>query len=143
MVNLEEQIKIAEDALTKMREELKQNKKLELTTSAYRIWGDGNITENFNVSNYTSAGATRATKKLAEIASKNMVTRNRLEAYAMQIDPEWKDVIGQISYYIFTDDSQKFDFGSTTYTRQVGCVHMSKETAEIICKALNAGEIEL
>ncbi len=143
MTNLEEQIQIAENALLNMKEELKQSKKLELTANAYKIWGDGSFIENFNTSDYTEVGATRATKKLAEIASKNMVIRNKLEAYAMQIDPEWRDEIGIRSYYIYINHNNHYDYSYSTHTRSMGTVFMPEEIAIKICGALNNGDITL
>ncbi len=142
MTNLQEQIQIAEDALLKMKEEFKQSEKLELLHVGRTIYTDGDIGISCTAKQRLN-GATRATRELAEIASNNMITRNRLEAYCHQLEPEWRDNIGQKSYYLYVDESGAYSIGSTVYIRQTGTVHMSHKTAEIICKKLNTGEIEL
>jgi len=102
-----------------------------------------NKTDRRDTSNAVQRGAFRATKELAEIADKNMVVRNKLEAFAMQLDPEWRDEgIPNTAYHMLKGQSSYFT-GCVQAVRAVGTVYMSKETAETICEKLNSEEITL
>lgn len=97
-------------------------------------------------SQYLISGAYRDTKVLADISLKRMTEANKLEAYAMQIDPEWKADWngGKDNYFIgYTNSLYIYRVASLSNTMDIGVVYMSHKTADIICKALNAGEITL
>ena len=139
---LQEQIETMREELAKMETELAESEKVELTKGEYQFHAHGGVNTNVYVW-ATKVGVTRATKELAEIASKNMVTRNKLEAYVHQIDPDWRDLgIGNKAYRIVKDKNEYFITWDETF-RTLGSVYMSQSTAEQICKWLNDGKIKL
>ena len=141
---LKQNIEKMKAELAKMEAELEKSEKVELEKFNYGINGVGQISDKHYKSEFNAnAGMTRATKELAEIASKNMVSRNKLEAYAMQLEPEWRDVFN-ISYFIYYDlINNMYSVGSHNGVRHIGNVYMSKQTAETICQWLNEGRITL
>lgn len=118
--------------------QLKQHNKLELKGgSGYYISSTFGVDSTSLAHKETvTRGAFRATKELAKIADKNMVTRNRLEAYVHQIQGD-----GEGRYTMFHNGSA-YCIGKLGL-KYLGTVYMKEKTAEILCKALNAGEIEL
>ena len=105
--DIKQEIEIAKAQLDKLKEKLLINEKLELKCNNYYINGDGYVSW-VNISEKSSRlGGTRATKELAEIASKNMVTRNKLEAWVheRQGDSTGSKIINRISdgEYIATE----------------------------------------
>lgn len=144
---LQEQIDTMREELAKMESKLAEFEKVELNQGEYLIWSHGDIDRISGVQEFkndcTNSGATRTTKELAEIASKNMITRNRLEAYAHQIDPEWRDTgIGTVVYEIYSIGGYYKKYPHTN-NRTLGAVYMSESTAEQICEWLNDGLISL
>lgn len=141
---LQQQIQTMESELAKMKVELEQSEKVKL------IGGKGYYIDEINPCyNFNSAGKSvenglfRATKELAEIASKNMIQRNKLEAYAMQIDPEWRDVGTGRTTAHFIQKGEEYEVSWDFNVRVLGTVYMSKPTAETLCEWLNDGRIEL
>ena len=142
--------------LVEVREALKQvqnrvdelfkaDEKLELTEGSYLFTLSGEIKSDdrwwTNVT--VQAGATRQTPELAEIASKNMIERNRLEAWVMEREPEWSDDrYDQLSYILLVNE-QGYHISSNISSRYLSAIYMSKETAEWICERLNDGRIVL
>ena len=125
------------DKMEKLKSELEQSEKCELAEGVYCITTGGNLSTIWGTSNIIN-GATRVTKELAERASKNMVQRNRLEAWVHQIqgDGEGDSFISK-----FNDDHV---LGKTVNGRRtLGAVYMKQETAEWICDRLNDGRVTL
>ena len=133
-MNLENDIKRIEQVLAYMKKQLVQQNKLELKNTGYYLNTDGSIIEGIHSS--AIHGATRLTKELAKTASRNMVARNRLEAHVHEIQGD-----GEGKYIIYNSGN----IYSCVYVSQIylGAVYMEIETAEILCEALNNGEIEL
>ena len=75
------------------------------------------------------------------MASKNMLTRNRLEAWVHQIQGNHNDILkysiklvrDRYSPKVSVDDAENI----------IGAVYMKKETAEWICERLHDGRITL
>ena len=139
---LQQNIEKMEAELQQMKLELEKCDKVKLEGGKYYINGYGHVEKYDATPVDIKNGATRATRELAEIASKNMVARNKLEAYAMQLEPEWRDVIGIPAYYIYKNKNI-FMVGSFCEHRHIGCVYMSKQAAETLCEWLNDGRITL
>ena len=93
--------------------------------------------------NYRQAGAIRATKELAEIASKRMIQANKLEAYASVLEPDYVWVEGDRFTSIYYCPKFKEYSTETTDLISIGVPKMSKPTAEKLCELLNNEEINL
>ena len=138
---IKQEIETAKAQLDKLEEKLLRRKKLELNKACYYKFGHyGEVlsTEQFINYNTIKLGFGRETKELAEVASKNMITRNRLEAWIheRQGDGEgyWRIQISEGYYKAVSWDSM---------SKILGAVYMSQETAEWICESLNDGRISL
>jgi len=87
------------------------------------------------------------TKELAEIAMKNSNTRNKLEAYSREIDPDWRECWDRVqlnNYYIWLHvESGRYRVENTKYTKQLGTVYMSRKAAERTADDLNNKEITI
>jgi len=146
METLQEKINRLETELNEAREQLKNEDvfRLKEYDDGYRyiVCGDGEI-DDHGSKKYTIQGRRRATIELAEICRDNSRKRDLLEAYAHQIDPEWRD--GGIDTEAWCiREVGKGRYGTYfQYLRILGAVYMRKETAEKICKALNDGVITL
>jgi len=132
---LEQNIKNMEAELAKMKEELARSEKIEIEYQPHRmVLPSVSTTQEAS----TQLGFNRATKELAEIASKNMIARNKLEAYAHQIQGN-----SDGSYGIYIIPSS----GKYSYTENqlnfTGSVRMYLSTAQQICEWLNDGRISL
>jgi len=94
METLQEKINRLETELNEAREQLKNEDVFRLKEYKdgcnYVVFGDGRIDDYFGKES-TKQGRRRATKELAEICRDNSRKRDLLEAYAYQIDPEWRD----------------------------------------------------
>ena len=142
LVEAQEALKQAQD---KVDELIKADETLELTEGSYLFTLSGEIKSDdrwwTNVT--VQAGATRQTPELAEIASKNTIERNRLEAWVMEREPEWRDNrYDQLSYVLLINE-QGYHISSNISSRYLGAIYMSKETAEWIVARLNDGRIVL
>ena len=138
---IKQEIETAEAHIDKLEKKLLGSKKLELKYElyCYNLHITANTPEKgIKVEGWRTHGATRATKELAEIATKNMVTRNKLEAWVheRQGDGEgyWRIQISEGYYKAVSWDSM---------SKIIGAVYMKKETAEWICERLNDGRISL
>ena len=134
---LQQDIEEMKAKLAEMETEL--GDKLELKKGSYlpTLSGDIALDDRWWDDDAVQCGATRATKELAEIASKNMLARNRLEAWVHQYQ---KDDVGD--YIIYLDDDNKYD-KSPDNMPIIGAVHMKRDTAEWICDKLNNKRITL
>lgn len=142
---LEQSIKDMKVKLQEMEAELKDSKLELVGGEGYVLQGGDKPWARPNAGlAYLQRGAFRATKELAEIADKNMVARNKLEAYAMQIDPEWRENFDGETWnnIIMRSIHGKYDV-MQDLNKRLGCVYMSNQTARKLCDALNAGEINL
>ena len=96
------------------------------------------LTENLKQGRY------RETEALAKLASSNMRKRDKLEEMVMWLDPDWRDVgHGAWACYIYTRANGAYAVNWNDYSRNIGTIYMSKETANTICDALNSGEFTL
>ena len=140
---LEQNIENMKAELAKMEKQLADSDTVELVPQRWKASEDGNpIGTGVANKRFTSLGLTRSTKELAGIASKNMVTRNKLEAYAMQIDPAHRVTDNSCQYYISPYMGRFIVLSNESY-RSLGTVYMSESTAQQICEWLNDGRITL
>lgn len=142
---LKQNIERMEAELAEMKAKLENSEKFKLEKGKYFLNGNGTISTPAGIINEHNNGATRTTKELAEIASKNMVARNKLEAYVMQLEPEWRadwNNYSQHKYYIYVFKGV-FHYASMILNNLIGTVFMSKQTAETLCQWLNEGRITL
>ena len=142
-MNLKENIARMEQELADMKKQLEQQDKLELKGGdGWEIYATMPINKfrREKSSSVVKRGAFRATRELAEIADKNMVARNRLEAYVHQIQGDGEG----LTYILYNRYMKKYMNGiEYAIHKKIGTVYMQKETAEILCSALNNGKIEL
>ena len=136
-MNLKENIAKIEAELVEMKKQLEDNEKYELTANGWHISSRGTI-QNFSAAHTVlSKGCIRGTKELAEIASRNMVTRNILEAWVHQIQGD-----GDGFYTIYKNGKGTYIIYEDTYPL-LGAVYMKEETAKWICERLNDRRIKL
>ena len=125
--------------LAKMEAELEKSEKVELEGGSFFFDTIGTI--NCRKDTHIiprQFGAERATKELAEIASKNMVARNKLEAWVAQIQGNSE---GTYSIYLLLSNN-KYSY-IENHLNFTGSVRMYKSTAETLCQWLNEGRITL
>ena len=139
--DMKAKITTMEGVLARMEAELENCGEVELKKGHISLNGNGDIDYSDSSKSYVKNGATRATKELAEIASQNMVARNKLEAYAMQLDPEYKYIEGEFYSSIYKYKGEyNYDECKDDY---IGSPKMSKQTAITLCEWLNDGRISL
>ena len=130
-------LKQAEDNLADVRKYIEEDEKCELTADGY-YFNIASTVSKFTSHSNIKYGGTRATKELAEIASKNMTTRNRLEAWVHQIQGDNR------GKYFINLHNDKYEIAHIAeYYNIQGTVYMTEDTAEWICERLNDGRIVL
>lgn len=116
------------------------------------------IVEAFNASssresfpikqNLLSNGCYRTTQENALNAAIKRTSANIIEAYAEQIDPEWKENWSEWNnkakyYIVYDNDAKEFEYESILYSEAIGVPYMSENTAVKIVEMLNNGIIKL
>ena len=136
---IKQEIETVKAQLDKLEKKLIDNKKLELTynRSYFRLKSNGVIVSDNCMESEAKAGATRATRKLAEVASNNMVTRNRLEAWVHERQGNREG-----DSFLQKDNKGNYVYDNAPYFT-IGAVYMLDKTAEWICERLNDGRISL
>lgn len=82
--------------------------------------------------------------KQAEQAAKKMCTLNRLLAYVDEFETDFEFGKYDCSYYVYFDHfAKEYRFDLNNYHEHLGCVYMSIEVAEELCRKLNSGEVVL
>ena len=132
----QKQLKLAQEAVDKL---LLEPAILELEDDDYCLYISGGVvTKKEYLSHFLKAGCARKTRELAELASKNMTTRNRLEAWVHQMQGNGKGY-----YHIQHSEGYYKLTSSDSFSINLGSVRMEKETAEWITTLLNDGRIIL
>ena len=135
---LKQNIENMKKELAKMEAELAESEKVELKDGGWYIDTFGNIYCIQSIRKAIDNGGTRATKELAEIASKNMVTRNKLEAYVHQIQGY------DGGEYTISSRDGDYEVYSRVEKRYPLCtVFMERDTAKKIVQYLRDGRITL
>lgn len=126
----------------------------ELCRKEYRIDYDGagyslfngavekaNCFSSLNLEN----GVYRKTKELVQRKIKTDKEKNRLEELVHWLEPDWipdwNDTNQKMYYINYRYDTEKFKTDYFGYTKTLGTVYMSKETARKITNLLNNGTL--
>ena len=135
---IKQEIETAKAHIDKLEKKLLNKGTTELKTCNYKTLLNGTVSYTNNPEFQNKYGSNRKSQELAELASKNMVTRNRLEAWVheRQGNDEGK-------YYIEYKNSRYNATDIGYFGKKIGTVYMSQETAEWICERLNDGRISL
>lgn len=148
MMNLEGRIKEIEKELAEMKLQLANENSLQLQGGngflVHLLSTPSIILKSTDLS--VIKGIFRQTRELAEISQVRAQAGNILEAYAMQIEPEWReDWSGKgYNYFIgYQHRSNSYRVADAANTKDIGLVYMSNKTAKILCDALNNKEIVL
>jgi hypothetical protein len=90
-------------------------------------------------------GTERATRELAQAASEKMRVFNRLMAYVDEVSGGWEFTVGCDNAYISYDieDNEYLVSYEKSEFKGLGTVYMHIDTAHMLCKKLNSGEVVL
>ena len=130
--------------IMQLEKQLKECDELKLV-DGYVSYYDGIIEKTDDI-NLIENGYCYPSPVLTEIADKNEVMRNKLEAYSRIIDPDWRECWDGVSknWYLFQDvENGEYEIDCNYITKDLGKVHMSLKAATRIAKGLNSGEITL
>ena len=131
----QKQLKLAQEVVDKL---LLEPAILELEDDDYCLYISGGVvTKKEYLSHFLKAGCARKTRELAELASKNMTTRNRLEAWVHQIQGNSEGT------YFISKFNTAHNLGNALGAKTIGAVYMQHSTAEWLIERLNSGAIVL
>lgn len=90
-------------------------------------------------------GTERATRELAKVASEKMRVFNRLLAYVDEACGGYEFSAGRDNAYISfdTEDNKYLVSYEASEFKSLGTVYMHLDTAHMLCKKLNSGEVVL
>jgi len=123
-----------------------QQKKWHPKGGKYYVAQSGRVARDDSEESTREFGVEYPTREQAERALVEMRKHNRLLAYVMEHDPDWKpywDDTTQKKAYVFIGKDNKYDY-TTSYVRQaINAIYMSPECARALVNKLNNNEVEL